>query len=702
MRLQLESATDVINLDDVLMRGEGFQAMPGLTGLGLPDISTQWLAGAGDGALFRGQRVLPRDIDLPLYFSAPDRAGLQRLVSRLALMMAGPCTLRLVEDGGSSWYTEVRRVGGGDYVYGVDTIGNQDLRLVLTLRAGQPYWTSSVETRKVIEHGSGGRGLLLSGLARLQVAASQAIGSMTLENTGDAPAYPVWEVNGPGSAFHARSVEGHEFMWVGTLLPDEKLIVDTGSGAVTDGTGVNRYAELAPAPKLWSIPPGTTTAHVSLEDTSAGTLAPRGAPIWTNYVTNPRGENATGETVVRRNYFRNPSQEPGGDRDIGGGWIWASEFGFDATAAYSGTRSSWMTTSNADGTRAAGFYIYDLMAGQVAEGDPLTCSVYMRSDEPCEMQASMVAYSADFDELARIEGPVADLPANTWTRVHVTSQSMPAEVDKVYIEVVTTDINVPHPPDGTALWWDAVLYEKTTVLDSYFDGSTDPTDGVTYRWVDMAHGSVSEAVAPQSVGQAVSVSGDSAWFPYWAAGTAGTRHQRWRAVAGSPTTSNRVARSTAVSHTDITAGQQYTLLVRMRMAGWPSDEVSLRIANEAGSAEVMPSTHVFGVGAGWMDARIHFTALADAGTDADIGLHISLPDTLSPTTHGQFDLAHWALISGSYTGSYFDGDSLDSLTTGVHQWTGVNHASASTRSLPQVVGRSSISCTWRPRRWMVI
>jgi hypothetical protein len=110
-------------------------------------------------------------------------------------------------------------------------------------------------------------------LARLQVSSSQAIGTILLSNLGDAPAYPVWDIVGPGRDFKAISVTGEGFHWTGVLAPGETLRIDTQVGTVRDGRGVNRYAQLAPAPRLWSIPPGTTQATASLENvTSASSV----------------------------------------------------------------------------------------------------------------------------------------------------------------------------------------------------------------------------------------------------------------------------------------------------------------------------------------------------------------------------------------------------------------------------------------------
>ncbi|WP_329793887.1 hypothetical protein V1227_18950 [Lentzea sp. DG1S-22] len=265
-RLQLESTVDVFDLDDALRKGRGVQALSGVTGLGLPPVSVQWLSGAGDGAIYRGRRVLPRDIDLPLLLEAPDRAELQRLVNRLAVMLAEPCTLRWVEDDGTSWTTSVVRVGGGDYGFGVDTIGETDLLIVITLRAGNPFFTYSVPTRKMIGEQAVIRGLLAGSLATMNVASSQAIGQIQLENSGDASSFPVWEIVGPGRDFKATSPTGEVLHWRGVLGVGESLFLDASLGTVVDNLGRNRYGELAPAPRFWSIPPGTTTATVSLED----------------------------------------------------------------------------------------------------------------------------------------------------------------------------------------------------------------------------------------------------------------------------------------------------------------------------------------------------------------------------------------------------------------------------------------------------
>lgn len=267
IRLRLEGSADILDLDGIAKAGVGFQALVGATGLGLPPVTPQWVEGAGDGAVFRGRRVRSRDIDLPLDILGRDRNHLKELVSRLAKVLAEPCRLVAQEVDGTEWFVDAIRSGGGGFQYGIDTNGSRDLQLVITLTAGDPYFTSVALSSKTI--GSGSAGSFLDNLSQMAVAASQTIGDIAIENPGDAEAYPVWTVVGPGNNFKAVSPSGEMLWWTGTLSAGETLTFDTKFGTVTDGVGANRYADLAPAPRFWSVPPGTTTSEASMLGTDA-------------------------------------------------------------------------------------------------------------------------------------------------------------------------------------------------------------------------------------------------------------------------------------------------------------------------------------------------------------------------------------------------------------------------------------------------
>jgi len=264
--LQLQNSTDVLDLDAVLKTGSGVQVTSGVSGLGLPPVSLQWVEGAGDGATYLGRRVTARDIDLPLMLKADDRDGLKDLARRLSLMLASPCTLSFVEDEGEAWSTTVVRVGGGTFTYGVDTIGETELFTVVTVRAGDPYFTSSTTNTQVVRRASG-RGLLPK-LGYLRLTGDRAFGDFILDNPGTVGAYPIWTIKGPGANFTAISPSGERLVWAGTLLTGETLTIDSKAGTVIDQAGLNRYAALATAPRFWQIPPGTNEVTVSIDNST--------------------------------------------------------------------------------------------------------------------------------------------------------------------------------------------------------------------------------------------------------------------------------------------------------------------------------------------------------------------------------------------------------------------------------------------------
>lgn len=269
--LQLERGGDVLFLDPLLDSPTGVQALAGVTGLGLPPRQVQFLEGAGDGARYRGRRILPRDIDLPIYVAGRDRPELKEEWARLVKMVTpdSPCRLRFIDDDSTSWWLDVVLAGGGDYVYGTDTTGDYDLQTYITLRAGDPIWTADSTHSQDITVAGEPVGLLPE-LVKLQLSESSVFGDLHLENRGDADAYPVWLVEGPIDEFGAVDRDGRTLIWTGDLGEGESLTINTRLGTVVDHTGANRYDGLAPAPNFWRVPPGLTECQVLATGAVAG------------------------------------------------------------------------------------------------------------------------------------------------------------------------------------------------------------------------------------------------------------------------------------------------------------------------------------------------------------------------------------------------------------------------------------------------
>ncbi|MEV3858483.1 phage tail family protein [Streptomyces sp. NPDC050095] len=265
VKLELSTASDRINLSGLETDGVGYQALAGATGLGLPQLSVQWLEGAGDGAAYRGRRVLPRDIDLPMDIVGRDRGHLSDLITRLARVLAteNGLTLTCIDSAGGRWSTPVAWTGGGE----IDpSSGDRDAQTTITLRSSTPYFLA--EAPQTVRIGGATASPFLSQLTAMPLAASQAIGSVELTNDGDTLAYPVFQVYGPGDNFKAIGPNGETLHYTGAITSTGSITIDMGTGVVRDGSGANVYRYLATAPRFWSVPPGTSTISVSLLNTT--------------------------------------------------------------------------------------------------------------------------------------------------------------------------------------------------------------------------------------------------------------------------------------------------------------------------------------------------------------------------------------------------------------------------------------------------
>lgn len=247
-RLVLSSATDTLALDSVEKNGSGVQVQPSVMGLGLPPKQIQWLEGAGDGAKARGRRTLSRTIDMRVYILGTSHADLVSWCARLARMLAGPAVLTFYDNDNVAWQLNVEHVGGGDWTYGVDTNGGKDLDTVITLKAGDPFWTRSTSEGQGLGNG----------------------GAITLNNSGDAKAYPIWTATNASRVF-AR-LGGDQFDWQGPRLGT--VVIDSRNGTVR-GDGANRYDGLAAGPRFFTLPPGQSTVTVVCDGLLSVTWYPR-------------------------------------------------------------------------------------------------------------------------------------------------------------------------------------------------------------------------------------------------------------------------------------------------------------------------------------------------------------------------------------------------------------------------------------------
>lgn len=464
----LESANGNIDLGALGSNAEGAEAQAGITGLGLPPLDVQWVSGAGDGATYRGQRVLPRDIDIPIEFVAASRANLQTQMDALSKALAVECTLRAT-DGATSWYVKVRRVSGGDYATGVDSNGYYNMRLTLTLRAGDPFWISSVNTS-------------------VQQTDPSIGPTLTLTNDGSADAYAKWTIDGPGLNPKLTSPTGEVLEYAEFIAKGSKIVIDTKAGTVVDELGNNRYAGLSPAPRFFKIKPGSNVIGVSYDRSSAAFLAKANEGIY-NLITNPQFFNdSAGWTLTRftrdgtAKFVKSTKQyvevSPV-DTNANPGSAWADTYcsaAYTVTGLTVGTPYSLGFAHNEiSGTPAAPAATHGLTVNPGTKQK--ACAVLIQDNVRTQHDTTSTSGTVTFTFTA--------------TATTATLYLLPARV--AYIEG-----QVQYPPSYWRGWY---FYETsfdnvhiTPPGVAYFDGATTDTATYDYSWTGTAHASTSKRV----------------------------------------------------------------------------------------------------------------------------------------------------------------------------------------------------------------
>lgn len=253
------------NGDQIDFDYDNYVLNPGFLGFGIAPTQVRIEESAGDGGLWRNTKKGIRDIDLPITVLGTSRDDVQAKLRRLSKLIQdgdGPTKLLASYNHGTeeTLSLEIHYVGGAEGSWGP----NQGLTWATSLfsfQAPNPFWQTAETEDFTVGTGNTGRGLLPQ-LTKLKVSSSQTLGVITVTNSGDVPAYPIWRVRGPIEDFFV-SDGTNSFGFNAEVFTGETITIDTATGSVTDDLGANRYDILLPAPKLFPIKPGVTSLTVT-------------------------------------------------------------------------------------------------------------------------------------------------------------------------------------------------------------------------------------------------------------------------------------------------------------------------------------------------------------------------------------------------------------------------------------------------------
>lgn len=251
------------NGDEIEFDYSNYVLNPDFLGFGIPPAQVRIEASAGDGGVYRHSKKGVRDIDMAVTIIGTDRADVQtklRRLSRLLQDTSGPTLVKANYSTGESLSLEAHYVGGAESQWGSNA-GQVWNRWLLSFQCPTPYWESGATEEFTVTTGNTGRGLLPQ-LTKLKVTSSQVFGVITVDNEGDVPAYPTWYLRGPLSDITITNGT-QSFSLEESIDDGETITINTETGEVTDDLGNNRYSILAPAPKLFRIPPGESSVSIN-------------------------------------------------------------------------------------------------------------------------------------------------------------------------------------------------------------------------------------------------------------------------------------------------------------------------------------------------------------------------------------------------------------------------------------------------------
>ena len=258
------------NTFDLQDRTEGVRVLLGLAGRDMPTVDfTDDAVPFQAGRRLRQVRYDAGEVGVPLLVEGDSQAQVRERMRRWASrfdpvrgdgrLRAGPREL------------VCRYVGGME---GAEAqawpVGR---RFVAVFRAFDPFWQDADDRTEVFS--SADVTETFFSFPPLTLSPAATLGTVVVNNLGDAESWPVWAVDGPaGDVTFVNVTTGDTFTLEGVALGSgDTLTVDTRPGVKTvrDQNDNNLFGLRVPGSSLWPLVGGSQTVEVAATDTTADT-----------------------------------------------------------------------------------------------------------------------------------------------------------------------------------------------------------------------------------------------------------------------------------------------------------------------------------------------------------------------------------------------------------------------------------------------
>lgn len=251
-----------------------------VAGHGSPPVSLTTLALPSGASLPQNLVGTGRTILVGLVAGADTQHAFHQLTDRLAqalwterLGVPAPGILRIQRPDGTGRQIKVLVTDGPDLSDDDRTkSGLTWTSFVVTFRSLDPCWSDATPTRIVFKGADSSAGV--PPMPPVVLSPYSVLGSTTVNNTGNAPAYPVWRITGPGTPSLTNLTTGRSFGLSTDLSEGETVTIDTapdGGAYAIDDSNNDRWGDLVKSsPRdLWELVTGPNQLDLVLAGASA-------------------------------------------------------------------------------------------------------------------------------------------------------------------------------------------------------------------------------------------------------------------------------------------------------------------------------------------------------------------------------------------------------------------------------------------------
>ncbi|MGW2113803.1 phage distal tail protein [Streptomyces zhihengii] len=253
----------------------GWTVPPGPRGMDMPTWAISRDESPGiDGYALRQVRAQGKNIVIPIAFWAQDsrdaylerRRGLIRSLNP----KRGPGTLTLTQPNGDQRTIQAIYEDGLEGDETRDAAGARWCQTAITFSCPSPFWLGS-EISRTWQTESGEE---FYPILPLVVGASQVLGEVTVNNSGDDDAYPIWTIDGPATAITLDNhTTGETLTLTRTLTGADTVVIDTRQRqqtALLNGS-TNLWPDLSDDSSMWALAPNTNELELTVSGSTSDT-----------------------------------------------------------------------------------------------------------------------------------------------------------------------------------------------------------------------------------------------------------------------------------------------------------------------------------------------------------------------------------------------------------------------------------------------